>query len=196
MRGDSDWASDLRRYGQRRPFLKEQSIWAVAVYRFGRHVEARPPGHLTRAMAWAHWLAFRLVETAVGISLPRTAAIGGGLRIWHFGGVFIHPAVVIGRNCTLRQGVTIGNRHEGGPVPVVGDDVEFGAYAQVLGGVRIGNGCRIGALSVVLCDVPDGATAVGCPARVVAAPGKPPVCALEGGMGLAHGLDLVAEARR
>lgn len=167
MRCDSEWAADLRRYGGRRPFLKEQSLWAVALYRFGRRVDARPAGVAKRLMTACYWLAFRLVETAVGISLPKAAAIGGGLRIWHFGGVFVHPGVVIGRNCTLRQGVTIGNRREGGPVPVIGDEVEFGAYAQVLGGVRIGNGCRIGALSVVLCDVPDGATAVGSPARIV-----------------------------
>ncbi|HCE07750.1 MAG TPA: serine acetyltransferase, partial [Oxalobacteraceae bacterium] len=70
-------------------------------------------------------------------------------------------------NCTLRQGVTIGNRQEGGPVPVLGDEVELGAYAQVLGGIRIGHGCKIGAMAVVLCDVPDGATAVGAPARII-----------------------------
>jgi serine O-acetyltransferase len=50
---------------------------------------------------------------------------------------------------------------------VLGDDVDLGAYAQVLGGVRLGNGCRIGAMSVVLDDVPAGATAVGAPARIV-----------------------------
>ena len=171
---DADWAADLRRYGVRRPFLKEQSVWAVAVHRFGRRVDARSDGLAKRVLTGCYWLAFRLVETAVGISLPKAASIGGGLRIWHFGGVFVHPDAVIGRNCTLRQGVTIGNRHEGGPAPVIGDDVEFGAYAQVLGGVRIGNGCRIGALSVVLCDVPDGATAVGAPARVVAASRRGP----------------------
>jgi serine O-acetyltransferase len=49
----------------------------------------------------------------------------------------------------------------------VGDDVEFGAYAQVLGGVRIGNRAKIGAMAVVVRDVPDGATVVGIPARVV-----------------------------
>ena len=57
------------------------------------------------------------------------------------------------------QGVTIGNRREGGPVPVLGDDVELGAYAQVLGGVQLGHGCKVGAMSVVLDDVPPGATA-------------------------------------
>jgi serine O-acetyltransferase len=50
-------------------------------------------------------------------------------------------------------------------VPVIGDDVELGAYAQVLGGVRIGDGARIGAMTVVLTDVPAGATVVGNPAR-------------------------------
>jgi serine O-acetyltransferase len=114
-----------------------------------------------------YWLMFRLVETAIGISIPKSAVIGPGLRIWHFGGIFLHADVVVGTNCTLRQGVTIGNRHENGPVPIIGHDVNFGAYAQVLGGIRIGNDCQIGAMSVVLCDVPDGATAVGAPARII-----------------------------
>ena len=67
----------------------------------------------------------------------------------------------------MRQGVTIGNRFDGGEVPIIEDDVEFGAYAQVLGGVRVGKGAKIGAMSVVLCDVPCGATAVGIPARII-----------------------------
>jgi serine O-acetyltransferase len=101
--------------------------------------------------------------------LPVDARIGPGLRIYHFGNIFIHSATIIGRNCTLRQGVTIGNRLPDGPAPVLGDDVELGAYAQVLGDVRIGNGAKIGAMTVVLCDVPAGATAIGIPARIVPA---------------------------
>jgi serine O-acetyltransferase len=167
MNKDADWAADLRRYGLRRPFLKEQSIWAVWVYRFGRRVDRRQQGVTKRALTTLYWLLFRAVETLVGVSLPKSAIIGPGLRIWHFGGVFIHPDAVIGANCTLRQGVTIGNRNVDGPVPVLGDDVELGAYAQVLGGVRIGNRCRVGAMSVVLNDMPDGATAVGAPALII-----------------------------
>jgi serine O-acetyltransferase len=79
----------------------------------------------------------------------------------------VHKDAKIGANCSLRQGVTIGNRQEGGPVPVLEEDVDLGAYAQILGGVRIGKGAKIGAMSVVLCDVPAGATAVGIPARVM-----------------------------
>jgi len=100
------------------------------------------------------------------------ARIGPGLRIYHFGNIFIHSQVVIGRNCTLRQGVTIGNRVSDGPAPLIEDDVDFGAYAQVLGNVRIGSGAKIGAMTVVLCDVPAGATAVGVPARILPTGGQ------------------------
>jgi serine O-acetyltransferase len=163
---DEHWLADLGRYPPR-PFLREQAIWAIWVYRFGRRVDRRQEGLMKRFAAKAYWALFRLTETLTGISIPKSVRIGPGLRIWHFGNIFVHEGVVIGARCTLRQGVTIGNRHAGGPVPVLGDNVELGAYAQVLGGVRIGNGCTIGAMSVVLDDVPDGATAVGIPARVI-----------------------------
>ena len=167
MPPDADWLADLQRYPASRPFLKEQSIWAVWVYRFGRRVDKEADGVSKRVFTAGYWLLFRWVETLLATSLPKAARIGPGLRIWHFGGIFVHPEVVIGARCTLRQGVTLGNRVENGPVPIIGNDVDIGAYAQILGGVRLGNGCKIGAMSVVLCDVPDGATAVGVPARVL-----------------------------
>jgi serine O-acetyltransferase len=164
---DNDWLEDLMRYPQKSPFLKEQSIWAVWVYRFGRRVDAKSAGMCRKLYTIIYWLLFRFIETITGVSLPKSANIGGGLRIWHFGGIFINPDVTIGKNCTLRQGVTIGNRKENGSVPVIGDNVDVGAYAQILGGIRVGSNCKIGAMSVVLCDIPDGATAVGNPARVI-----------------------------
>lgn len=167
MSQDPDWLADIRRYPYPRPFLKEQSIWAVWVYRFGRRVDRKPNGLWKGFLTTIYWLLFRVVETLLATSVPKSALIGAGLRIWHFGGIFIHPETRIGVNCTLRQGVTIGNRSEGGPVPVIGDNVEIGAYAQILGEIRIGNDCKIGAMTLVLCDVPDGATAVGIPARII-----------------------------
>ena len=166
MNRDLNWQADLDRYPAR-PFLQEQSIWAIWVYRLGRRVYAWRGGPLKWAGLKAYWLLYRLVETAVGITLPISADVGPGLRIWHFGNIIIHADVSIGSNCTLRQGVTIGNRHADGPVPRIGDNVDIGAYAQILGGIKIGNNCKIGSMSVVLSDVPDGATAVGIPARVV-----------------------------
>ena len=150
-------------------WVREQSLWAIAVYRFGRWNDSRPPGFSQKLCDRVYWFLFRIVETLTGVSFTKAAAIGPGLRIYHFGNIFIHSGVKIGSNCTLRQGVTIGNRHEGGGVPTLGDNVDLGAYAQVLGEVRIGDGARIGALSVVLQDVPPGATAVGIPAKILPA---------------------------
>ncbi len=158
--------ADLARYG-RRPWLREQSVYPVAVHRLGRWADGNQ-GLAGQVLRRAYWPLFRVVETVTGISLPKDVEIGPGLRIWHFGGIFVHPDTRIGARCTLRQGVTLGNRVDGGPAPVLEDDVEIGAYAQILGGVRIGKGARIGAMAVVLEDVPAGATAVGNPARVLA----------------------------
>jgi serine O-acetyltransferase len=162
----SAWREDLKRY-PRKPFFREQSIWAIAIFRFGQWNDRQRRGPLQWFLDKIYWLLFRIVETLTGISIPKMVEVGPGLRIHHFGNIFIHSNVHIGANCTLRQGVTIGNRHENGPVPVLEDDVELGAYAQILGGVRIGRGAKIGAMSVVLCDVPAGATAVGVPARII-----------------------------
>jgi serine O-acetyltransferase len=169
MKRDPDLQADMARY-PKRPMLKEQSAWAIHVYRWGRRIDASKRGFIRRLRTKAWWYVFRIVETLTGISLPKECTIGPGLRIYHFGNIFIHPQAIIGANCTLRQGVTIGNRVVGGPVPVIEDDVELGAYAQILGGIRIGRGAKIGAMSVVLCDVPAGATAVGVPAKIIQRP--------------------------
>lgn len=168
---NTDWLADRRRLATRHPFVHEQSAWAIRLYRFGQSIDRRPDGFGKRLREKLYWPLFRLIETITGISLPKGVEVGPGLRIWHFGGIFINPDVRIGANCTLRQGVTIGNRVPDGPVPVIGDDVEIGAYAQILGGIHIGDGARIGAMAVVLIDVPDGCTAVGNPARIVPAKG-------------------------
>lgn len=174
----SDWEQDLGRY-PKRPFLKEQSIWAIAVYRWGAKLHVKPNGWQKRVEFQLYWLVFRFVETLTGICLPHNAKIGPGLRIHHFGGIFVNPQTVLGANCTLRQGVTLGNRHENGGAPIVGNNVDFGAYAQVLGSVRIGDNAKIGAMSVVLEDVPAHCTVVGNPARVVRG-GSPSITPVEG----------------
>jgi serine O-acetyltransferase len=172
MTCDEDFKADLSRYPNR-PFLKEQSIWAIYVYRYGRRVLSRKPGILRTIQLKFYWLMFHIVETVTGISLTLESQIGPGVRIYHFGNIFIHGQAVIGGNCTIRHGVTIGNRVPDGPAPVIEDDVDLGAYAQVLGNVRVGSGAKIGAMTVVLCDVPAGATAVGVPARILPTGGHP-----------------------
>jgi serine O-acetyltransferase len=161
----SAWRADRRRYPPR-AWLREQSIWSVAVYRFGRWADRQDE---PARWLWGrlYWLVYRIVETLTGISISKGVEVGGGLRIHHFGNIVVHDGARLGANCTLRQGTTIGSQVEGGPLPVLEDDVDVGAYGQILGGVRIGRGARIGAMSLVLIDVPPGATAVGVPARIV-----------------------------
>lgn len=165
---DQDWISDLQRAGGgRRAMLREQSLWAIWVYRFGRRVDTQPEGLKKKWLLSCYWALYRMVETLTGIGLPKATQIGPGLRIWHFGGIFIHPDVVMGSNCTLRQGVTLGDKGDGGGAPIIGDDVDFGSGAHVIGPVKIGNHVKVGALAVVVRDVPTGCTVVGNPARIV-----------------------------
>jgi serine O-acetyltransferase len=99
-----------------------------------------------------------------------TLAIGPGLRIYHGDGIVIASGAVIGRGMTIEHQVTIGNRigHEGElGCPTIGDNVFIGVGAKVLGAIHIGNNVRIGANAVVLHDVPDNATVVGVPSKVV-----------------------------
>jgi serine O-acetyltransferase len=166
MTAGEAWRQDRARYGPG-AWWREQSLWAVAVLRFGQWADERGD-RTTRVLAGrVYWLVYRVVQVLTGIGISKEISVGGGLRIHHFGGIFVAGGVRIGSDCTLRQGVTIGERVEDGPVPTLGDGVELGAYAQILGGVTIGDGARVGAMSVVLQDVPAGATAVGNPARIV-----------------------------
>jgi serine O-acetyltransferase len=165
MTRDSDLQADLDRYPSR-PFLREQSIWAIWVYRYGRRVLKRRSGFSRSIQLRIYWGMFRVVETITGISLPLGVQIGPGLRIYHFGNIFIHCDVVIGRNCTLRHGVTIGNRSQDGGVPTVGDSVEFGVGAVAVGPIHIGSGAKIGPLSFVSFDVPEGARVMGNPGQI------------------------------
>lgn len=160
------WKADRRRY-PRKAWAQEQSIWAIWVYRFGRRNDQRRRGPLRWLNNRIYGVLFKIVETLTGCSFKKGTEIGPGLRIYHFGNIFINSSARLGAHCTLRQGVTIGNRTEDGPSPVIGNNVEFGAYAQVFGGIRVGDNAKIGAMAVVLHDVPTGAVVVGNPAKIV-----------------------------
>lgn len=159
------WTADCARY-PRGSLLTQPALWAIGMYRFGQWTRVCP--RMVRPAVHAiYFVGYSIVRLVTGIDIPRGAEIGPGLMIHHFGGVIVNPRAVVGARCTLRHGVTIGSRTDDGGVPRVGDDVDLGAYAQVLGQVHVGNGARIGAMTVVLQDVPEGATVVGIPGRVL-----------------------------
>lgn len=109
-----------------------------------------------------------------GIEIHPGAKIGKGLFIDHGMGVVIGETTEIGDNCTLYQNVTLGGtgKDHGKRHPTLGDNVLIGAGAKVLGPFRVGDNARVAAGAVVLNEVPDDATAVGVPARVVRIGGK------------------------
>ena len=166
----SDFREDLKRYRNRKTGKfdwNEPSIIVVALYRWGRWIRSLRFAPVRFLLNCLFVPLYGFFTCLVGVALPRSAKIGGGLRIDHFGAIVISPGAVIGRNCTIRQGVTIGNRKSLDDIPVLGDNVNIGAGAKILGSIHIGNDVKIGANAVVLQDVPDNSTAVGVPAKVI-----------------------------
>lgn len=115
---------------------------------------------LSRLLYWLDRILF-------ACDIPNGIAVGENTTFYHLGlGVVLHNRTIIGNGCKIYQNVTIGSRNSVGP-PRIGDNVIIGANAVVLGDVTIGNNARIGANAVVLTSVPEGATAVGNPARII-----------------------------
>jgi putative colanic acid biosynthesis acetyltransferase WcaB len=140
--------------------------------------------HALRALPDPWWLpglpalaAYRLlVEWVLGVELRYKTRIGPRLRLYHAHALVVHEHTVIGADCTLRQSTTIGNKvlADGSPgaCPVLGDGVDVGANSVILGAINVGDRAVIGAGSVVVKDVPAGATVAGNPARILR--GGPP----------------------
>lgn len=104
-----------------------------------------------------------------GIEIHPGATIGKGLLIDHGSGVVIGETAVIGDDCTIYQGVTLGGtgKDKGKRHPTLGNNVLVGSGAKILGPFTVGDNARIAANAVVLDAVPENSTAVGAPARIV-----------------------------
>ncbi len=148
------WREDRAANGGR---LTRPGAQAVALYRFGVWAEGHPNRFLRYPMRRLHELLYLVVRNLYGIELPTSARVGRRLRIAHQSGIVITPHAVIGNDCLIHQNVTIGSPRGGmGPdeMPRIGDRVEIGAGAVILGPVRIGHDSRIGPNTVVRADVP------------------------------------------
>ena len=125
-----------------------------------------------------HYFPARLISqvarAATGIEIHPGATIGKGFFIDHGMGVVIGETTVIGDNCSIYQGVTLGGtgKDVGKRHPTLGNNVMVGAGAKVLGPFTIGDNSKIAAGAVVLKEIPDESTAVGVPARVVRQQGR------------------------
>ena len=143
---------------------------AVAVYRFGAwslRVGTRQHRLVRTLCTLLYKVAEVFVRNFYGIELPRECRVGRRLRIGHQNGIVVSPFAQIGDDCVLRQNVTIGQAVGDGKAPILGDKVDIGAGAVLIGGIRIGTGAHIGPNVVVTRDVPDGATLFAQPPRVI-----------------------------
>jgi serine O-acetyltransferase len=160
------FAEDYRTYEGE---LSRQGLWVMAVYRFGRWRYTVRPSVLRKPFSMLYRFLKLLSQILTGIDLPCEATVGHRFRIDHFGGIVVSGDAVIGDDVIIRNGVTIGLKKVGEPgSPVIGNRVEIGAGAKVLGRIHIGDDVLIGANAVVVRDVPAGHIAVGIPARNIA----------------------------
>lgn len=171
--------ADLRRYGDGisaaalvRHFVRTPGFRYTFWLRLA--VALRRRGAAWRSAHYACRFALHRCGTRFGISIPYDTNVGPGLYIGHWGGIVVHPLAVIGRDCNLNHGVTIGAKYGGRSpgIPVLGDRVYLGPGCTVIGAIRVGDDAAVGANSVVLASVPDHGIVAGVPARLVSLRGS------------------------
>jgi serine acetyltransferase len=156
----NDWVS----HGK---YWTKPGFKALAYHRFGNWRMRIKPKILRIPFSILYRFLYRRARNKYGITIPYTVKIGQGVIFEHQHGIVVHGYVTIGDNCIIRQGVTIGNRHLDTPLaaPVIGNNVNIGCGAAILGDIKIGNNVNIGANAVVLSSIPNNHLAYGVPAK-------------------------------
>ncbi len=159
-----------KKYSQKKSIfilLTQQGVWALFVYRLNNAIYTSLLPRIFKrillvfGLFWQKW-----IEIITGISIPYSADIGKEFYIGHFGNIIINAHAVIGDNCNISQGVTIGvsGRGEKRGVPVIGNNVYMGANAVIVGNIKIGDHSVIAANSLIINDVEANSTYAGVPA--------------------------------
>ena len=155
-----DWRAHDRQWNR-------HGFWVLLVYRFGRWRYTIHPRIVRVPFSFLYKLMKFWSEMLLQVELPCEAVIGRRLVIEHIGGIIVSGDAILGDDCTLRNGVTIGLRRKGTRgSPRLGNRVDIGAGAKILGEIVVGDDVSIGANAVVLTDVPSNSIAVGVPAKI------------------------------
>ena len=175
----NEFKEDLERYRLRgyrgKDLWLNPAVWAIASYRLGHWIHVgRPPAVIRFPLKIFSFFTFKFCVVFMEMDIDPQATIGGGLYIGHIGGVHVNPGAVLGKNCDLAHRVTIGASAMGRQgIPVLGKDVYIGTGATLVGKIKIGDGAKIAANTLVMTNVPPGATVMGVPGRIVMR-AKPP----------------------
>jgi serine O-acetyltransferase len=157
--------------------IRSPGVHAVVVFRYGQWAKMRPT--LLRVFLDPVYILLNgLIQVAWGIELPRSAIVGPGFFIGHFGGITISPEATIGKNCSMSQSITIGISGSGDKcgVPIIGDNVYIAPGARIFGKITVGNNVKIGANAVIYSDVPSNAIAVLAPGfKIISLDGNPSI---------------------
>lgn len=144
-----------------------QGLWVMIVYRLGRWRYRIRNRWLRLPFSILYKILKLLSQILTGIDLPCEVTVGRRFKIEHFGDIIISGDTVFGDDVVIRNGVTVGlKRTKERGAPVIGNRVDIGAGAKILGPIRIGDDVVIGANAVVLRDVPPHSLAVGVPAQI------------------------------
>jgi len=167
------FSADIARYKAKGSGGKElwlnPAVWAIGCYRLGHWVNVdRPILPIRIPVKLFSFLVNKFCEVFMEMCIDAQATIGDGLFIAHIGGVHINPQAVIGRNCDIAHRVTIGASAMGRQgAPVIGDNVYIGTGATLVGKIRIGSDAKIAANTLVISNIPEGATVMGVPGRII-----------------------------
>lgn len=159
--------SDMQRFENKKSAFISASFPVLFWFRIGSWFYSK--NKFTRIIGIPIYLIYKLHKLLSGIQIQLCTSIGPGFRIFHYNCIIIAQESVIGSNCSIHQGVTIGRCFNGqnAGCPVIGDNVVIFAGAKIIGKVRIGNNAVIGANAVVVKDVPDNCVVAGMPAKVI-----------------------------
>lgn len=143
-----------------------QGFWAIFQYRIAHSVYKMKIPIIKQLLQLAMLLWQKVIEIITGISIPASAQIGHSFYIGHFGGIILNAKTVIGNNCNLSQGVTIGVSGLGDNrgVPKIGNNVYIGANAVLAGNIVVEDNVLIGACSLVNTNVTANSVMLGVPA--------------------------------
>src|SRR5574344_749295 len=170
---------DIKSIRERDPAVKSdlEVFFLYPIFKALRAYRRAHRLYLKKHYFWARWISQRALRKT-GIEIHPGATIGKGLFIDHGSGVVIGETTEIGDDCTIYQNVTLGGtgKETGKRHPTLGNNVLVGSGAKVLGPFKVGDNARIAAGAVVLTEVPDNATAVGVPARIVRVNGVKTSC--------------------